>query len=382
MFYFNGIAQVLDVGVFRANSISRIDFSYHNGSYIIQGDTTYCGAILPNEYVSLRKTSNGKVELKHGVKLLGRFDTIQLKPTGTGFALRLNPKAPVLKQRRYMDGFKIYASSKDLVIVNQVKMDNYLAGVVESEGGGGKHIEYYKAQAVISRTYALKHLHKHKEEGFMLCDQVHCQAYYNMLRFTPTIRQAVKETRGEYIIDTVTGQLIEGYFHANCGGQTSHASYVWNKDISYLQPFKDTFCIHTPQATWQKKILKKEWRDFLVNNYHYPIEDSVYASLIYTFEQEDRKAFFISPHLGIPLRDLRYHFKLKSTFFSCYPDGAYVVLNGRGFGHGIGLCQEGAMGMANKGYTYYQILSHYFDGIQLVNRIHELFFNQEKKIGF
>lgn len=370
-------SQTINVGVYRAYTLSKVDFSYHNGSYLIQGDTSFFGAILPNEFVSVRKTNNGKVELKHGVKLLGRYDTIRLVPTENNFAIRLDPKAPVLKQRRYADAFTVFAEKDGLCLVNVVNMDNYLAGVVESEGGGGKHLEYYKAQAVISRTYALKHLYKHKDEGFQLCDQVHCQAYHNMLRFTPKIEQAVKSTTGEYVIDTVTGELIEGYFHANCGGQTSQSSYVWNKDIPYLQPFKDTFCIHTRQATWEKRIPKKEWRDFLVNNYYYPIHDSLYRAMIYTFEQKDRKAFYITPHLGIPLRDLRYHFKLKSTYFSCYPEGTNVVIKGRGFGHGIGLCQEGAMGMANKGYSYYQILNHYFEGIQFVNRIHDLFFQQK-----
>lgn len=374
-------AQQLEVGIFRSHNVSKVDFSYHNGSYLIQGDSLFFGAILPNEYVSLRKTSDGKVELKHGVSLLGRFDTIRLQPTKPNYALRINSKSPILKQRKYADGFKIFAQKYGLSLVNVVDMKNYLAGVVESEGGGGKHIEYYKAQAVISRTYALNHLDKHEEEGFQLCDGVHCQAYHNMLRFTPEIMKAVEQTEGEYVLEKSSKRLIEGYFHANCGGQTSYSSFVWNKDISYLKPFIDTFAIHTRQATWEKKITKKEWRDFLVKKYFYPIEDSVYKHIIYTFEQPERRAFYISPHLGIPLRDIRYHFKLKSTFFSCYPEGDYVVLKGRGFGHGIGLCQEGAMNMAKKSYSYQQILAYYFEGIEFVNRFSEIFFNQEIENG-
>lgn len=369
-------AQEVNIGVYRAHTIQRIDFAYYNGSYMIHADTLSFGAILPNEFVSLRKTSDNKIELKHGVRLLGRFNQVDLIPTDKDFALRLRPRYPVLKERKYRDAFKVILGEKGLTIVNVVTYKNYLGGVVESEGGGGKHIEYYKAQAVLSRTYALKHIDRHQSEGFNLCDQVHCQAYHNMLIYTDDIKKAVIATQGEFILDTATKQLVDGYFHANCGGQTSRSDYVWKKDITYLQPFKDTFCIHTRQANWEKKILKSEWRSFLVNNYFYPISDSIYRSKIYDFEQIDRKAFYISPHLGIPLRDIRYHFKLKSTLFSCYPEGKYVVLKGRGFGHGIGLCQEGAMNMANHGISYREILSFYFEGIAFQQYFEKAFFSQ------
>lgn len=368
---------MLDIGVFSAYTITKIDFSYYKGSYLIKGDSIEFGAILPNEFVSLRKTSDGKVELRHGVVVKGKFDEVTLTPTDNDFALRIYPRSPALKERKYLDGFKISLGEKGLKIINHVNMDNYLAGVVESEGGGGKHLEYYKAQSVLSRTYALKHLYRHRKEGFHLCDQVHCQAYHNMLIYTPTIKEAVELTSGEFIIDTVTNQLIDGYFHANCGGQTSRSDYIWNEEVPYLQPFIDTFCVHTRQAKWEKRIPKTKWRNYLVNNFHYPIQDSAYREMIYTFNQEDRKAFYLTPHLGIPLRDIRFHFRLKSTFFDCYPEGNDVVLKGRGFGHGVGLCQEGAMSMANKGIDYRQILAFYFDGIAFKNRFEMLFFDQK-----
>jgi stage II sporulation protein D len=369
-------AQDIDIGVFRKHNIDRVDFAYYDGSYMIKADTLSFGAILPNEFVSLRKTSDNKIELKHGVRLLGRFNQVILSPTNKDFGLRIRPRLPVLKERKYRDGFRVEVGKNGLTIINTVTYKNYLGGVVESEGGGGKHIEYYKAQAVLSRTYALKHLDRHKAEGFSLCDQVHCQAYHNMLIYTKNIEKAVVSTQGEFILDTVSNHLVDGYYHANCGGQTSRSDYVWKENIPYLQPFKDTFCVHTRQANWEKKILKTEWRSFLVNNYFYPIEDSLYGPRIYDFEQIDRKAFFISPHLGIPLRDIRYHFKLKSTLFSCYPEGQYVVLKGRGFGHGIGLCQEGAMNMANYGLSYRDILSFYFEGIEFQQYFERVFFNQ------
>ena len=204
-------AQQIDVGIYRGYNIQRVDFAYYDGSYMIKADTQSFGAILPNEYVSLRKTSDNKIELKHGVRLLGRFDKVTLIPTDKDLALRVRPRQPILKERKYRDGYRVEVGTNGLTIINAVTYKNYLGGVVESEGGGGKHIEYYKAQAVLSRTYALKHIDRHKSEGFSLCDQVHCQAYHNMLIYTKDIEKAVVATDGEFILDTVTNGLADTF---------------------------------------------------------------------------------------------------------------------------------------------------------------------------
>jgi len=369
------IANDIRVGVYRSHNVQSVDFSYVDGAYFIIGDSTNFGELSPTEFVSVVRSGN-KVVLKKEGKTIGTFDKVVLQPHFYDISIRLRPRAPILKERVYYDAFEIVSGEKGLTIINVASYQHYLGGVIESEGGGGRHIEYYKAQAVISRTYALMHYNRHRKEGFNLCDQVHCQAYYSRLTHTQLIEKAVEETAGIYIVDSTTNRYIEAYFHANCGGQTSSTDYVWREDIHYLQPIKDTFCIHTRQATWEKKIPKSEWRNYLINTFYYPIEDSVYKDLIYTFDQPYRKAFYISPHLGIPLRDLRYKFNLKSTFFSCYPEGNYVVLKGRGFGHGVGLCQEGAMGMANKGLSYRQILAFYYEGIQFRQYFVQAFFKQ------
>jgi serine/threonine protein kinase len=159
--------------------------------------------------------------------------------------------------------------------------------------------------------------------------------------------------------------LYATYFHANCGGQTCQPDYVWNETLPGFDSFKDTFCIRTRQATWEKKIPVNEWKAFMVNKYDFPIWDSLSNFQLYNFQQLERHAFFIHPFYGIPLRDLREAFQLKSTFFSCSQEGEYVVLKGRGFGHGVGLCQEGAMNMSKKGFDYQQILLFYYPKMRL-----------------
>jgi len=162
---FSVFGNDIQIGVYRGHNIQRIDFSYNEGSYLIYGDSSAFGALLPNEFVSLNKVGS-KIELKKGVRVLGTFKQVTLKPTSKENVLRLRPRAPVLHERKYNDGFIIFSGAKGLTIVNDVSYKHYLGGVVESEGGGGKHIEYYKAQAVISRTYALKYLKRHQKRRF------------------------------------------------------------------------------------------------------------------------------------------------------------------------------------------------------------------------
>ncbi|MCE2712450.1 MAG: SpoIID/LytB domain-containing protein [Cryomorphaceae bacterium] len=362
--------QQLRIGLYRENNVLRIHLSYNDGSYRILGDTSDFGAILPNEFVEISFVKKGSLILRKNNVELGTFTKVFLLQNQPGTSLVLAPKSPALKQRKYMDDFELTAGTKGLTLVNLVDMDHYLGGVVESEGGPGKNIEYYKVQAVISRTYALKYLQKHKKEGFDLCDRTHCQAYLSMLKYSPEIDSAVRQTR-DVIIRTGNGSLIDAYFHANCGGQTCEPQMIWNEEIPYLNSFKDTFCIYTKQATWEKRIPKKEWIEFLVLKYGYPIYDSLCASMVCNFDQKERMAFYLHPIFGIPLRDIRDHFDLKSTFFSCHLEGEEVVLNGRGFGHGVGMCQEGAMKMARLGYNYQQIIRFYFPGVVLENSFDE-----------
>ncbi|MCE3296588.1 MAG: SpoIID/LytB domain protein [Crocinitomicaceae bacterium] len=361
----------------RDYDVQRILFSYNDGSYLIFADSLEFGAILPNEFVDIAYLSNDKVQLKKGVELLGQFDKISLIETSPSSSITLTSKSPVVKERKYQSDFEISGGAKGLTIVNLADMNNYLSGVVESEGGGGKEPEYYKVQAIMCRTYVLKNLTRHKDEGFAVCDRTHCQAYHSMLRFTPKIREAVVQTDDLVLLDDFS-DLAGTYFHANCGGQTSEAAYVWNSDLPYLKTFKDTFCIYTKQATWEKRIPQQKWADFLVNKYNYPLYDSVYGPMLFTFNQADRMAFYHSPSLGIPLRDIRQEFQLKSTYFSCYPEGLEVVIRGKGVGHGVGLCQEGAMKMAKYGFTYQQISLYYFPGLKLASYKEYLFFRQKQ----
>ncbi len=376
-----GFGQVLNVGILRAYDLSKVKISHDKGNYQVFGDSIELTTIWKDQSIYASR-SGQKIKVEKAGKVIGLYDTVFVKATSQDANFQIQPVVPYSKKiRKYKNDLIIIPSGNtEITVINEVEISNYLAGVIESEGGGGKHKEYYKVQAILSRTYVLDHLKKHRKDGFSVCDRVHCQAYHNMLRYTPTIEDAVAETKGIIMLDAEL-KLADGFFFANCGGQTSESDFVWNVAVPYCRSIVDTFCVKSRQATWTKTISKSSWRSYLVNHFGYPDKDSLFGRSIYSFTQDTRKAFYVAPQLGIPLRDLRIKFKLKSTWFSSHEEGSNVVLHGKGFGHGVGLCQEGAMGMANQGYSYEQILNFYFTDIQLFDYFHWLFLKQEEVVG-
>ena len=360
--------QEMRIGLMRTLKIKSCSINVISGEYSVYGDSLY----LDNTS-ALRVTLEGeKIRIAYNGKS-GTYSKIILMENETNSSFEVKSIVPNSRVHTYRNNLEFTSEAGRLRIVNLVDMNNYLAGVIESEGGGGKKLEYYKVQALMSRTYVLKNQKRHLKEGFQVCDGVHCQAYHNMLRHTPIILDAVIATSGKVLVDE-NNQMVTSYFSANCGGQTCDASFVWNTSVPFLTSFIDTFCVTTRQATWTKNIRKQDWSSFLEQEYG--VSEKVYGELIYNFEQAERKAFFIHPSLGVPLRDLRKKFKLKSTFFSSRLEGENVVLNGRGFGHGVGLCQEGAMNMAKAGYSYDQIARFYFENVSVIDYYRDLFFNQ------
>ncbi len=357
-------SKIMDIGIFRDISVHKLRISYAHRGYQIFGDSILAGELYEGNvyYVSY---SDRKCVLSDGTKVLGTYDTIHVRKKADEAEFKVKTISPSYRERTYQGDLQITPDNGKLRIVNQVSLYYYLAGVIESESGSRQNLEYYKVQAIISRTYALKNEHKHAKEGFMLTDLVNCQVYKNKCRYNKTIYEAVKATEGQVIIDHDL-QLITASFYSNSGGQTANSEDVWNVPLPYLRSVKDPYSVGKPNYTWKKSISRKRWLDYLRNSFQYPIADSAARAQAVSFKQPYRKAFFVSPIYGIPLRDIRRDWKLKSTFFSISVSGDQVVLNGKGFGHGVGLSQEGAMVMSTKGFSYREIIHFYFTDIHII----------------
>jgi len=352
-------AQQIKIGLFNSQKITSTRINPKIGSYFLFSDTNLISKVNNLDIVELNSKPTGLIELRINGNLIDNFISLSFLSEKNENHCEIKVTKPNLKSRLYEGDFNFQNKKGFLEIVNEIDLEQYLEGVVESEAGPGQKIEYYKVQAIISRTYAIKYKNKHEAAGFNLCDATHCQAYLHKRNQSNLIDSAIKYTRRLVLFDSM-GELSSTFFHANCGGQTCNPESVWNQKIDGFSSFRDTFCTHTFQAKWTKKIPLNDWFSFIEDKYHFPAWDTLSYNLALNFDQHERKAFYITPFYGIPLRDLREAFKLKSTFFNCRKEGDFIVLNGRGFGHGVGLCQEGAMNMSKHGYTYGQILNFYY----------------------
>ncbi len=353
--FFSVSAKYVRVSILAETKASEVQLSSFQGEYYILNQSDTLSKLNSSDRITFTY-KEGKIQLKKNSTVIGAYKSLKLLSFDSLSNFRLNVIAPKAKSSIYENNLEIKASSGILALYNEVYLDNYVAGVVESEIGFVKFPELLKVQGIICRTYALKHLDRHKAEGFELCDKVHCQVYHGKNRFNMLIKPAVDSTANLVIIDAGY-QLIESVFHANCGGQTMNSEDIWSKPRSYLRSVRDTFCVNEKQAHWEKVINKTTWVDYLSKKTGTHI-DSVCVSSI------PMRTVYM-PCCTVSYKDLRTDFKLRSTFFDIEEQDNYVVLKGRGFGHGVGMCQEGAIRMAQLGYTFEDIVHHYYTEVRI-----------------
>lgn len=357
----------VNVRILTAKVVKSFIFSSLNGNYILYSNgipVADCDA----SGIFQMTLENDSILLKTFESTIGKFAEITIRSKNKEAGFKVRSLVPDTKIRSY-DGdldVKLTADKSQFLLINNVDLEKYIAGVVESESGLGNKIEYYKLQAILIRTYLLAHLDRHALEGFQVCDDVHCQAYLNKSN-NKNILTAIAQTKGMVIVDNDLN-LITAAFHSNCGGQTVGSEDVWFMPTSYLKSKKDTFCLNQPHAKWQRKILMEDWKAYLQLKHNYMIEDNAKMNQANNYSQPTgREVYFADKDLQIPLKIIRNDFKLKSTYFSVQENGEEVVLNGRGYGHGVGVCQEGAMKMAELNYTCTQILHFYYTNVNLID---------------
>lgn len=282
------------------------------------------------------------------------------------------------------------------VAVNILGLEDYLLGVVPLEMGkklitDSKDIEALKAQAITARTYSLAKLGQYPNRVYDLEATVADQLYGGMEKESDIISQAVRQTRGEVIL--YKDHFINAYYHANCGGSTEYIQKVWeNKPAEdYLVPVKDdTFCVWGSNYLWNQSWTKAELEERIklyLKNYISVPENGV--GEILDLQVTDRLNSGRAQALKILTQNSEYELKsdqirwvlrkkenqnsiLPSTLFDLqiFKDSLggidSVTATGKGNGHGVGMCQIGALGMARAGFTYQEILQHYYPGTKVV----------------
>lgn len=356
--------STIKAGIYTAHKVTSLWLSAAYGPYLVLGDDSVLTEITPGNGGIHLSISNDSVRVRADGKLVGKARYVRLAGKEAPNSFNIKPLSPGLKERVYDDNLLVSVSGGGLKMINIVNLERYVAGVVESENGINQNFEYYKMKSIICRTYALTNIDRHLNEGFSLCDQVHCQVYGGKNRGNDEIIMAAMSTSGIVIVDSDL-KLITAAFHSNCGGKTVNSEDVWPRETSYLKSVVDTFCHVQPHAQWEKKISQKDWINYISTNYS--LCDSLDTLCAIYYHPEEREHDYHTEYFRIPLKYARTKYNLRSTWFSIDPSGNQLILRGRGYGHGVGLCQEGAMRMAKLGYRYQDILHFYYKDIHLVD---------------
>jgi len=283
-----------------------------------------------------------------------------------GFIYPLGAKNSSSINRSYSGNLKIYARGKELCIVNLVSLDEYLAGILAAEMPQAESAAL-QAQAVVARTFIIKNWARHANTGYQFCDLTHCQVYKGSDGVTPKMQQAVINTNDEILV--YHQQPIEAYYSSTCGGRAADDNGVWAnpKDQPYLKSQADSnFCAHSPHYRWRVKISADSLHQIWQRRLGAPINAITISKKDADGRVRELALMDHSLHLitgedfrAVTCRVLGWN-TVKSTAFDLRIEKNIYIFTGRGLGHGLGLCQYGAMEMARRGYSYREILRHYF----------------------
>lgn len=249
-----------------------------------------------------------------------------------------------------------------------IELEEYLVGVVAGEMPASFNIEALKVQAIISRTYALKSIENNKK----LTDTTSTQVYIDneqmqkkwkndFDKYYSKIKEAVNSTKG--IIITYNNELIDAVYFANSNGYTEDAYEVWGNNIPYLKSVESPYDVDT---TRYKKITTKSF-DEISNILGFKIDEKVNIDIIRN-NSHRVKTITINNHTytGIEIRTL---FNLNSTDFEIEILNNNFIITNYGYGHGVGVSQYGANGMANLGFNYEDIIKYYYQKVDIKSKI-------------
>ena len=355
------------IGILRNVQLKKFAFKVSESTYCLKSSKkTLKNKISSKSDITLQYSS-GKLSLTIDGEFIGNFDTLKLSniESDTGIFSVIS-QIPSLKSRSFYDDLLIFPNKKSLTLVNLVDFEKYIVGVLESEVGEGKSKDFYKVHAIISRTYALKNQYKFIHEGFYLTDLVNCQVYKGNMYKDSNIINAVQETENLILVDENMDYIQASYF-SNSGGQTNNVEDVWSKALPYLRSIHDPYSMGGTSYDWEKTISKSKWLQYLNKKYQYPISNIEARNAALNFKQKIRHKFLVDWVYQIPLTEIRKDWKLKSTYFSIFDNGESLSFKGKGFGHGVGLSQEGAMRMIEIGYDFLEVLRFYYTDVHLID---------------
>ena len=268
-------------------------------------------------------------------------------------------------------------------LVNSVSLEDYISSLLSKEMNSKWHIEALKAQAVAARSYAY-HMMVTKRVSKNLGMNAHYdvensekhQVTGNFFDQTLKTNSASRSTKGQILLNP-KGDIVPIFFHSKCGGRTLRPEEVWEGTVSGYKNVDCPFCHKHGKGEWRYKLSKQKFKKIMnryikegrsktlsnVKNFKSVniAPDRYKNALLRVYNQDEQLAMMNKSYF----RRVLGRSKIPSNYLRVFPGSDSVYLYGEGFGHGVGMCQFGALELAQKGYNYKQILAHYFPKFKL-----------------
>jgi stage II sporulation protein D len=342
---------------------------------LIVRDASQCK--VSGQELALRDLTTGRAlfkKTKFSSLTIQRERGPRLKVVGhslsTGALLLTSARGPlVINGRQYRDQLRIFPGPNgDLWVINELPLENYLRGVVHCEISSQWPWEAVKAQAVVARTYATFQRGNRTAELYDVDSGVSDQVYEGVGKEDQQSRKAVAETEGELVL--YQGRPIFAVYHSCCGGETESPEYLWPGYFPYLKTIACQFCADSPHFLWNYSIDSERLRRTLKRA---KFLGSEVLGIEIAERNESRRVLQLTltserGQVEISGKDFRrllgYDFLRSTNFLIQKRDGGYLF-SGLGWGHGVGLCQWGAKGMAEKRMDYRSILKYYYQNVEV-----------------
>jgi stage II sporulation protein D len=302
---------------------------------------------IPQGQAVMVTTEGGAVKLADW-----RDQAFWVEPTSDGYIF--------INDAWYRGRVLVVPSGGKVTAVNWVDLEEYLYSVLGAEMPASWPQEALKAQAVAARSYALHRRDRSLTDSYDVGTTTAYQVYKGLASEAPSTIAAVDATRGQVL--THGGRVIEAVFHSSSGGHTENVEDIWQQPLPYLRSVPD-FDQDAPVFRWSETFTASQFQQRVtgIGRLQAVATERVtprgrVSSIRLQGSQDTRT---------LTGTQLRQALGLRSTLFSISIQGDTIRIDGRGFGHGIGMSQWGARGLALQGYNYSQILSHYYQGTVL-----------------
>jgi stage II sporulation protein D len=270
---------------------------------------------------------------------------------------------------RKVDGrVRLLARKGELLAIAVVPLEAYVAAVLSRESPPRFHPEALAALAVAVRTYAAGAAAKPRDPAYDVVGGVEDQVFDGMDGVAPVFREATDRTRG--LVLRYRGDLARTVYHSTCGGRTEDAGSAWGKDIPYLRAQTCNDCADSPVYRWEYRMSEAEGRRVAKALGVPPGTDLRIAVTGRTPTGRANRVRISSGGVSRELQAAEFrrvagYAKIRSLKMEIVPVAGEWRITGEGWGHGVGMCQFGANGMARRGAGFREILARYYPGTEI-----------------